>query len=366
MQLFCQACQAAFTGLTRCPRCGALLLLPQEAGIDLTQPGQGPVVTVKPTPAGRVGVGTVVALGLYLGLRKVAAGLVVATGHDPDGWWLSADGLVAVLGLQSAAALFGALLAGAGRAKGFLPGAAVGGVCGALFLAAELIGGAPAGQLVLLLQPVILAVGGGVAGAVGTRVWAPVPELEMPPPATKKLSSIQLTPDAPANAARPTAWVRVVIGALVIMIGVSFAEPIRSGIQKASRGALRVESQGQGRFLSWQLAALAMLGGGAVAGATTGAGLRHGVLAGLFGGAAVVGSAAVHGVVSPPAAYMLDNLNFDGTNPQDPASMVALAACVLVAGLIGGWLGGTLFLPLAPEHMRTRRRNFGQDLRGIG
>ena len=31
MQLFCPTCQAAFPGTQRCPRCGGLLLMPQEA-----------------------------------------------------------------------------------------------------------------------------------------------------------------------------------------------------------------------------------------------------------------------------------------------------------------------------------------------
>jgi hypothetical protein len=29
---------------------------------------------------------------------------------------------------------------------------------------------------------------------------------------------------------------------------------------------------------------------------------------------------------------------------------------LVVAGVVGGWLGGTLFLPLAPAHMRHGRR----------
>lgn len=313
----------------------------------------------RPTPLGRVVVGTVVALGSYLGLRKVAAGVLLAGGSDPAEWWLTVDGLAAVFGLQTAAALFGAMLTGAGRPRGFLLGLAVGGLCGGLFLGAELLAGAPPWQLVLYTQPLILAVGGGVLGALGVRIWPPAPAVDMPLPAPSKLSSIQLGMDRPTAAERPTAWLRVLIGAAVMVAGVGLADEVRQGAQRFSGGMLKVSSRAQGRFLSWQFATLAILGGGAAAGAGTGAGRRHGAFAGFLGAAGVVGLTATRAEPTQGVIYWLDKLNFSTFSPDDPGSVAAVAGGVLLAGLVGGWLGAALFLPLAPPHMRNRRLKAG-------
>src|SRR5262245_44980649 len=183
MQLFCPACQAAFPGTQRCPRCGGLLLMPQEAAEasapprEKTEPLPDPV---HPTPAGRVVVGAVFGLGLYLGLRKLATGTLLATQLEPDEWWASFEGLVAVCGGQGLAVTFGAMLAAAGRTGGFVLGGAVGAVCGGLFLAAELLAGAPAQDLVLYVQPLVLALVGGIAGVFASRIWGAVPIVDMP------------------------------------------------------------------------------------------------------------------------------------------------------------------------------------------
>ncbi|MDB5311220.1 MAG: hypothetical protein JWO38_5422 [Gemmataceae bacterium] len=361
MLLFCPACQSAFTGVSRCPRCGGLLLTPEESPALPEVPGHAPPALLHPTPAGRVLVGMVVAFGLYLGLRKLTIGWLLATVTDPDAWWLTPEGLVGVFGLQAGAVLFGSVLAAAGRVRGSTLGAAVGGLCGGLFLTVEIVAGAPSGQLVLLLQPLILSLGGAIAGVAGAWVWAAVPELDMPVPAGKKQSSIQLNVDAPGEGSRPTVWLRVGVGVAVIVAGVGLAEKVRGGAEKVSGGILKVESRGQARFLSWQIATLAVLAGGAWAGAGTGAGLRHGVYAGLLGGLGVVGLTAARGELSQPAEYLLSQMNLAGASAQDPAALAGLGCGILAAGLVGGWFGGQLFLPLAPVHMRNRKLRLGGD-----
>lgn len=365
MQLFCPACRAVFTGVSRCPRCAELLLMPEEAIVSPdSQPNCPPVDRWHPTPTGRVLVGTLVALGFYLGLRRVATGLIVAAEIDQTGWWLTAEGLSVVFGLQAIACLFGASLAGAGRAKGFSLGAAVGGLCGGLFLAAEVIAGAPPEHLVLYLQPLLLLLSGGVAGGVGSRVWKPMPELDMPSPLVpsgQRGSSIQLQADLPKDAGRPTVWLRVLAGATIIMLGVGFADKIRNGAQKVSGGLLKVESRGQGRFISWQMATLAVLTGGAFAAAGTGAGVRHGLFAGFLGGIGVVGAIAAQGSLPPSAAYFVEKFKLGTNNPQDPAALMAIICGVVLASAVGGWLGGQLFLPLVPPHVRNRRLRIGID-----
>jgi hypothetical protein len=360
MLMFCPACQSAFTGLSRCPRCGGLLLMPQETP-EPEDTGRAAAAPLNPTPAGRVLVGVLAGLGLYLGLRRLVGGLVLTTFDDPAGWWTATDGLTTVFGLQVTAVVFGAVLAAAGRTAGISLGAAVGGLCGGLFLGAEVGSGAPLEQLVLLLQPVVLAVGGAIAGAVGAWVWAAVPVLDMPAPAPKKLSSIELDKDPPPHVLRPTHWARIIAGAAVIIAGMGLAEKARTTTEKATGGLLKVESRGQGKFLSWQIATLAVLAGGVFAGAGTGSGLRHGFYTGMVGAGGAVGVIVSRGEMSQPAEFLLGKLNLVANNPQDPVALLGVGFGVLVAALVGGWFGGQLFLPLAPAHMRNKKFRLAND-----
>lgn len=358
MQLFCPACQAAFPGTQRCPRCGGLLLMPQEAAEAATRPKPAPLPEPpQPTPAGRVVVGALFALGLYLGLRKLAMGAVLAASPDPEAWWASFEGLVAVCSGQALAVVFGAVVAAAGRRVGLVFGAAVGGLCGGLFLGAELLAGAPPQDLVLYIQPVLLLFVGGIAGVFAARVWGAVPLLDMPIPDRNKLSSSRFAIEDTSDDGRPTAWIRVLAGAMVMLASIAVAEQVRTGVQKHSAGLLKVTTQGQGRFITWQIAVFGVLAGGAVAGAGTGAGLRHGLLSGVLGGVGVLGLTAIRGETLGPVDYWLKTISLEGLPPDAPAALIAAASGVLMLGFLGGWLGGTLFQPLAPEYMRRRLKS---------
>ena len=200
-----------------------------------------------------------------------------------------------------------------------------------------------------------------MAGLVGGRVWAAVPDLNLPRPRLKGLSSIALGDIAPRAAARPTAWFRVILGAAIIVAGVGMAEKVRRKAETTTDGYLQVQTRGQARFLSWQMATLAVLCGGVVAGAGTGAGVRYGVLAVVVGAVGVVAAIASRGEVAPPLEYALTQLNLPAAHADDPATLVAAGVVVLVPGVVGGWFGGLLFLPLAPAHMRRSRPRLGID-----
>lgn len=355
MQLFCPACNAAFFGETRCPRCSGLLLMPHEVSPDAPKQLEAPPPHVYPTSLGRIAVGTVLALGSYLAVRKLLIGSVLAAMQsDSGGWWLSFQGLSTVYGVQVLTVLFGAMIAGAARPYGYSLGFIVGGICGGLFLGFELLAGAPPQTLVLYLQPPVLALLGLMAGAVGSRVWVPAPILNIPIPTASKLSSLQLGDDLTEERPRPTWWIRVLAGAAIMVIGVAVADPTRSTLQRNSGGLLKVESMGQGAFITWQLATLVVLCGGVFAAAGTGAGMRHGILAGILGAAGVIGVCQSRGEVLPPVEYWLKKIALDELPFMAPTVLTAVGGGVLVIALIGGWLGGALFLPLAPMHMRKR------------
>ena len=230
-----------------------------------------------------------------------------------------------------------------------------------MFLGFELLAGAPPETLVLYLQPPVLALLGLVAGAVGSRVWIPAPILNIPIPSGSKLSSLQLGDDLLEEQPRPTQFLRVLAGAAVIVIGVAIADQARHFIQKNSGGLLRVESLGQGEFITWQLATLVVLGGGVLAAAGTGAGIRHGMIAGVLGAAGIIGLCMKMGQTFAPVEYWLVKTQLDGQPLTAPPVLMAVGGGVLLISLLGGWLGGALFLPLAPESMRNRRLSVGLD-----
>ena len=304
----------------------------------------------------RFGVGSLVSLGLYLGVRRFASGAVANLESDPTAWWDSVVGLTTIFGLQAIAVILGGLLSGSARTKGFVTGLLVGGVCGGLFLAAEVFDGTPPELLTLYVQPLLLAVLGGIAGGVGSRIWPAIPEIIRPLPATKTLSSVRLLmTDSQKPRERPTSWLKVICGICIMTSGVLLADQARTAIQAGTAGMFKVQSVGQGRFVSFQLATLAVLIGGMTSAAGTGAGLRHGLYASIFTAAAVVGAMfARSGDLPSPITYTLDLLSV----PVEPLTMAAIAVgcSLMLIGLAGGWLGGQLFLPLAPAHMRQRLR----------
>ena len=335
--------------------------MPQEATALPSRTRDSDYEPYSPSALNRLIVGTLLALGLYLALRQLATGWLLTTVSEPESWWLSFEGLQVVLGFQTVAVVFGAVLASAGRPQGYWLGAFCGGFCGVLFLAAEVYGsGAPAIDLVMLIQPGVLFAAGAIGGVVGNRIWPTPPDVEKPLPASpNKLSSIQLGMQDSIPVGKPTGWIRILIGAMVMIAGVTQAEKARFSAQKYSAGGLRVQSQGQGKFMSMQLATLAALAGAAFAGAGTGSGVRHGVITGILAGAGVVALGASSGETVAPVEYWLGLLQMRGIGVGDPTAMAAVTGCVATIGILGGWLGGTLFLPLVPVHMRGKRLRGG-------
>jgi hypothetical protein len=353
MQLFCPACNAAYFGETRCPRCAGLLLMPHEVASNAPEEPEPPPVLASPTAIGRITMGTILALGFYLGVRKLLTGSILAALQVGAGeWWLSLQGLTVIYAVQVVAVLFGALIAAAGRPYGYSLGFMVGGICGGLYLGFELLAGAPAQTLVLYLQPPILALLGLVAGAVGSRVWQPAAVLNLPLPTSSKISSLQLGDDLAEEQPRPTWWIRVLAGAAIIVLGAAFADEARSFLQRNSGGLLHVESLGQSEYITWQFATLIAICGGVFAAAGTGAGVRHGLLAGMLGAVGVFAACQSQGEALPPVYYFLVRSSLDDLPLTSPTVLASIGTAIVTLGILGGWLGGTLFPTVAPPHMR--------------
>jgi hypothetical protein len=176
----------------------------------------------------------------------------------------------------------------------------------------------------------------------------------MPVPDLHKLSSSRFAVGEPLASGRPTAWARILVGATLMLVAVAAADKVRNGAQKYTGGMLRVTTQGQARFITWQLAVFGVLGGGVLAGAGTGSGVRHGLMAGAMGGVGVVALSAALPQPLSPVLYWLGTLSLGDAPTNDPAAIGAAIGGVLLLGVVGGWLGGTLLQPLAPEGMRRK------------
>ncbi len=359
MLLFCPTCQATFPGVTRCPRCGGLLLMPHEVAPDDKRRAAGSYELVRPTLLSRVVVGIVLAMAFYLAARKLAIGTVLAVEQDPNGWWLSSAGVIADHSLQAVAVLFGTVIAGAGQTKGATTGSIVGAICGALFLGYQLIAGADSQNLSIYLQLPVLGVLGLIGGLIAATIWTAPPKLLLGMPGGNKLSSLQLSEVAEANRGRPTVWARVLIGTTLMVVSVTAAEDVRLFVQKYSLGIFHA-SRAEGEFITWQIALLAGLAGAMVSGATTGAGARHGFFTGVLAGLGVYGLCAQRGVAHlfPAVRFWLDKLSIPMESLSAPATVTAIIGSIILLGIVGGWMGGALFMHLSPGHRMGRRHGF--------
>lgn len=359
MQLYCPNCQAAFPGVNRCPRCGGLLLLPHELAPSAAAVS-GPVLqSVQSSGAERLATGWVLGLGVSLAVHEIARGVMLTSGADADGWRPSFAGLAPVHMAQAVAVVFAAMIAAAGRAAGALTGLTVGLACSGSFLGYDLLAGAPTYDPMLYVPLPVLGLMGLAGGVLGTRVWPSAPRSDLLPAAPSSLShlsSMRFLQEKSGPRPRPTAWTRVLLGGLLMVLGVALADDFRQAAQRYSGGLLRVQSLGQAEYLTWQLAAFVVLFGGMVAGAGTGAGLRHGLLAGLLGGLAVLGLYWQADGTLPPVEWWLACWSLDDLPRGHPVVTLAVVGGVLAGGLTGGWLGGQLVLPLPPRALRQRIR----------
>jgi hypothetical protein len=359
MQLFCPDCQLAFASTHQCPKCGVRLIAPQETFVE------GPVAPPAPvendedyseaspsTFLGRVLVGSICSLGFLLAFREL--GLAILGPRPLD--------VAAQCFLRFLAVGTGSLLAGAGRVNGSQTGLFVGVLVGALLTVNDMIiSGGPE-----FWWPVGLAAGyplvAGIGGWIGSVAWpAPVelPRVAAPAAVAASRSSQlgRLDGASPVHHhQRPTAWLRVFLGALVAFAAIVASDQIRLFLAKASIGIFNTGGSSKAAAVGAQLAGIVFLIGGIIAGANTGAGFRHGLFAALLTLVNLYVSAYVRGFpVDPPIAGLFAYLDRPFQSLLDPESAGIVALTILILVTAGGWLGGQLFPPLAPEWMRNRR-----------
>jgi hypothetical protein len=322
MAIICSRCNHVHDQPESCPRCGSAN--PEQPREQLPAPAPGP--RWQQTAWGRILIGLILAQGLFYGLRQLVTGLMLASsGLSPEELWADVRNLLILQGLQLFGLIVGGLVTGGGQRSGLVLGAVVGTWNGLLSVVLRQNPGQELTLVGLYGQPLLQATVGAVGGWLGSLIWKPIPSSAVPTvliPRRKKVPRRRL----PILAGQ-VAWFRVVAGTSLGVAGTLTAGIIFQKLMDAAGGRMAGVPDLQDRLITWEIKALAMLVGAALAGATTQNGLKQGLFVGLVAGVVLVG-------VQAP-------LN-DGW--WDVAFWTM--ASTLSLSLAGGWFGGQLFPPV--------------------
>lgn len=326
MAMVCPHCQDSFDKGMRCPVCGVRLqYLPETRTTDASRWQQ--------TPWGRILIGLVTTQGLYHCLRHLCtAGLLASGDFSAQSIWTTLQGFFLLQLLQAVALVIGGMIVGAGERQGTVFGAIMGGWNGIISLLAHKEHTVFLGGITLYAQPILQTALGALGGLIGSSFWKPVPTWTTPDPVSVPQTHIA-KPRRSSPFSGPISWGRVLVGTTVAVAGTLWANVILDLVLEASEGKLNVETHLQAKMVTWEIIALAMLVGGALAGANTANGPKQGL---CVGGA---------------AAILLFGFRLNAVNVKmQTLLLTSLAAVVL--GLAGGWFGSQLFPPL----IKTPRR----------
>ena len=163
-----------------------------------------------------------------------------------------------------------------------------------------------------------------LAGWLGSQIWKPLVIATEAEPLRKAKTASR--PRMRLFAGR-IAWMRVATGTVLAVAGGLWAENILDLIIAVSDKKLMPGSQFQAQLVTWEISALALFVGSALAGATTANGFKQGLAVGVA--TAVVLFGIRLGISSSPLAVLLLS-----------------TASPVILGIGGGGFGGQLFPPL--------------------
>jgi hypothetical protein len=324
MAMVCPQCLRDFDQRLHCPTCGARLVYQAQRRDGDGVPGAGPAW--QQTPWGRIVIGLLVAQGLCFGLQQLCTAGILASGDETAGdIWRTLYGLLLLQGLQVVGLLAGGALAGAGKRHGVLFGAIVGLWNGIIFVILQNGNSQLFTPVTLYGQPILQTAFGALGGLLGCVIWKPPAVLQLPGVGPSVPSVAPSKPFALFEG--PVAWWRVLAGSLLAVGGSLWANVILDLVVEASEGKMSVRTHLQANLVTWEITALAMLVGGALAGFSTRNGLKQGLCVGLGVASVLVGVRLGDGRV-----------NYD--------ALLLTAGMALAFGLCGGWFGCTLFPPV--------------------
>jgi hypothetical protein len=331
MAMVCSECGKTYEQRLSCPLCGVRLTFLERPRARRWFPGRSP--GWQQTLWGRILLGLCLAQGLLYGLRQLLTGLLLVQQGEGDlpHTWSTPAGLVLLESLRLATVLVAGVLAGGGHRHGLLLGALVGMANGLLTLFLQ-PGPSPAVSAVELCgQPLLQGAFGALGGGLGCFVWPPLPIDQRGPEQVKRKRIF-----ARRNLlGGRIAWLRVAFGVGIAVAGTLSAAALFDLAINASAGWLATTDELQDRFITWEIKTLALLMGGAFAGATTSNGLKQGLAVGLTTSAILIGI----------EISRLDQW-------AQVAALTLVSAFTL--SLAGGWFGCQLFPPVV-SFKRTAR-----------
>jgi hypothetical protein len=332
MAMVCPQCNRSFEQRLHCPGCEVRLLYVPTPRKQRHSSADD--VGWERTHWGIFIVGILLAQGLYHMLRQLlAAGILVTWQGEADNVWTMLGNLLLLQALQEFCVFTAAGFTGAGRRRGFLIGAAIGAWSGILFILFQQWSGQYVSAVSVLGEPILEAAFGGLGGLVGSLIWKPV---SFAVPSGIRQPSRPVVQLMPARVAfgGPVAWTRVLTGIVLAAGGVIWADIIREFVLDASSGKLKIDTELQAQLVIWEISALALFAGGALAGATTRNGLTQGLWVGVCSGALLFGIRVTRSELSFQLVFLT----------------VIVTVCLALAG---GWFGSQL---LPPVRARSRRR----------
>jgi hypothetical protein len=330
MSMVCPQCSTLHEQRLQCPHCGGRLVFRDARGAA----SRAAALRWQQTPWGRILIGLVLAQGLFYGLRHLLTGVLLAfTGiGSPQELWGTVEGLLWLQGAQFLSLLLGGVLAGGGQRHGLWLGAIVGIWNGVL---AVLLRQNPTQGLTVVAlcgQPLLHAAFGAIGGGLGCFIWKPLPLAPVPGmPGTERKPRPRFRPPAFTG---PVSWFRVLAGVSLAVAGTLSATVIFDKVLALGAGKFAHTTETQDWLITWEIKALALIVGGALAGATTSNGLKHGLLVGLF------------------ASMILITVENRFTPRWAELALLTLASSLTLC-VIGGWFGSQLFPPVVkPQRNR--------------
>jgi hypothetical protein len=278
--------------------------------------------------------GVLLAQGLFYGLRHLLTGALLAVTGAPGAAEAraSSEGEMLLQAAQVLALLVGGGLAGAGRRGSFFLGAVVGGFNGVIAAGVPQAQAPALAPLPLLAQPFLHAGLAALGGWLGALIWRPLPapiDGRLADPARKRARRRSM-----ALFAGRVSWFRVLLGAAIAIAGAAASKGLFEKILDLGGGKLGTETVLQDRIITWEIKAVALLLGGALAGATTANGIKQGLFVGFFSSFLLVG---------------IETYN----TPYWAEVAASTFASAFSLTLVGGWFGGALFPPVT-RRQRSR------------
>jgi len=279
------------------------------------------------SPSGRLVIGLILAQGLFFGLRHLFISILLATqGEEALGETLQTlQGLILMEALQVVPLFLGVLLAGSGQRQGFVLGFVIGLFNSVLCMLIQALLTHQASTLSWYGQPLLQACFGGLGGWIGSTIWKPPPTPNLPTGKMgRKLGGVRRRVSILAGR---VAWVRVTLGAVLAVAGSLWAEFLLQTVLNASNGRLDTSTRLQDEIFSWEIKALAILFGGALAGATTTNGIKQGLCVGIVACLVLLAVPRGHGTA---------------------VAALLTVVSTFTLSVVGGWFGSQLLPPVVP------------------